>query len=181
MMHIIMMEVLENIHYFYLVHKIILQDAAGYPIKDPPPVFKLAKIKPLALICRYVTPRLIVEQSIHQVYCDASKITDSTVDRYFKLSLREGNREAFIAFVNGVKHNDTLPIQKIAIPTLIQWGGSDQWIPVNHAHEFHRDIAGSQLVIYPGVGHILMEEAPEPSVKDALRFFAENDSTGKIN
>ena len=160
------------------VKKMILLVAAGYPMKSPPPVVTLAKNKLLSPIMRHITPRFIVSSSMKEVYGDDSKITDSVTDRYFNLALRAGNRNAFIAFVNEFKERDTMPIQHITTPTLIEWGEKDRWIPLADAGRFHRDIKGSQLITYPGVGHVPMEELPTESCADALRFFAQPiDST----
>ncbi|MCX7679710.1 MAG: alpha/beta hydrolase, partial [Spirochaetes bacterium] len=39
------------------VEKLVLIDAAGYPFRTMPPIFRLAKIKPIAFLGRYITPR----------------------------------------------------------------------------------------------------------------------------
>jgi len=159
------------LHHPQQVKKMVLLDAAGYPMKEPPFIASLGRSKILSPVLRHITPHFIVEMSMKQVYGDPSKITDSATERYFKLALRAGNRGAFIAFVNQFKENDTLPIQQIATPTLIEWGEKDRWIPLRFARDFNRDIKGSKLVVYPGVGHIPMEEIPAQSCADALRFF----------
>jgi len=160
------------LHHPQQVQKIVLLDAAGYPIKSPPFVLGLAKNKLVALTMRYITPRFIVTESMKQVYGDAAKVTDSVADRYFDMALRAGNRSAFIAFARGanLRSMDTLPVQQIKTPTLIEWGEKDRWIPIAAAYKFNRDIKGSQLVTYPGVGHIPMEEIPAQSCADAMRF-----------
>ena len=160
------------LHHPQQVQKIILLDAAGYSMKHPPFVLGLAQNKFFSTTMRYITPRFIVSKSMGQVYGDASKVTDSVTERYFKLALREGNRAAFIAFAQGanLRHMDTLAIQQIKTPALIELGEKDRWIPVEAAHKFNRDIKGSQLITYPGVGHIPMEEIPEQSCQDAMRF-----------
>ncbi|MDB5283209.1 MAG: alpha/beta hydrolase fold containing protein [Bacteroidota bacterium] len=159
------------------VKKMILVDAAGYPIAKPPFIFTLGKIKLLGLIGRYITPRYLVEKSTKEVYGDPTKVSDVIVERYFKLSLRDGNRAGFIAFVNRIKNYDTESLRHINIPTLIQWGEKDHWISLEHAGKFHNDIKGSKLIVYAGVGHIPMEEEPTASVKDAMQFFAEKDTS----
>jgi pimeloyl-ACP methyl ester carboxylesterase len=165
------------LHHPEQVKKIVLLDAAGYAIKNPPFVIGLARNKLVSLVMRYITPRFIIAQSMKQVYGDPGKITDSVTERYFKMTLRAGNRGAFIAFVNAINlhSHDTLPIQQIRTPALIEWGEIDRWIPVEDAHKFNRDIKGSQLITYPGVGHIPMEEIPAQSCADAMRFFGKTD------
>jgi len=135
----------------------------------------------LSPMFRYITPRVIVSASMRQVYGDASRITDSATERYFKLALRAGNRGAFISFVSEFRDRDTVPIQHITTPTLIEWGEKDRWISVDNAKRFNRDIKGSKLVVYPGVGHIPMEEIPAESCADAVKFFAEPVDTVKAD
>lgn len=161
-----------TLHHPRQVQKMILLDAAGYSMKKLPFVLALAQNKLVNGTMRYITPRFIVAKSMEQVYGDPSKVTDSVTERYFKLALREGNRAAFIAFVEGahLRTIDTLPIQQIRTPTLIEWGEKDRWITPDHALRFKRDIKGSQLITYPGVGHIPMEEIPAQSCADALKF-----------
>jgi pimeloyl-ACP methyl ester carboxylesterase len=110
-----------------------------------------------------------------------ARITDSATERYFKLALRAGNRGAFISFVSEFRDRDTVPIQHITTPTLIEWGEKDRWISVDNAKRFNRDIKGSKLVVYPGVGHIPMEEIPAESCADAVKFFAEPVDTVKAD
>lgn len=50
------------------------------------------------------------------------------------------------------------------------WGKDDSWVDLDNAHKFEKDIQGSELIIYDGVGHVPMEEAPNQTAKDALAF-----------
>ena len=59
---------------------------------------------------------------------------------------------------------------KIAIPTLIMWGRDDELIPVATAEIFKTAVPGAQAIIYDGAGHILMEDAAEPSARDLRAF-----------
>jgi len=92
------------------------------------------------------------------------------VDRYYDMTLREGNRQAFIDRVH-TNHTDiSSRIAEITCPTLIMWGDSDTWVQPENAEKFKRDIKNSELILYKNVGHVPMEEAPEQTVKDALAF-----------
>lgn len=55
------------------------------------------------------------------------------MDRYFELSLREGNREAFLqrdrAASRSAREDPSAALARIDAPTLVQWGGQDEWIP----------------------------------------------------
>ncbi len=158
------------------VKKIVLIDAAGYPMK----IFDLARLPGASFTMRYITPRSIVEKSLHEVYGDPAKVTDEMIDRYFNLTLREGNRSAFVAFVGQVKAPDPSAIKQVKTPTLILWGEKDRWIPLEHASNFHRDIAGSQLITYPSLGHVPQEEDAALTCKDAMTFLATETDTLKL-
>ena len=50
------------------------------------------------------------------------------------------------------------------------WGEDDPWVPVALSERWKEDIRGSQVVVYPGVGHMPMEEIPGKTVMDAIAF-----------
>ncbi len=50
------------------------------------------------------------------------------------------------------------------------WGEADAWVPVELSQRWKDDIRDSQVVIYPGVGHMPMEEIPTKTVVDAIAF-----------
>jgi pimeloyl-ACP methyl ester carboxylesterase len=105
-----------------MVRKLILIDAAGYPIssKSVPVAFKIGRTPVLNKVLTYITPRFIVKASVENVYFDKSKVTESLVDRYFELTLREGNRQAFVdRFKMAKDTNDYKNIKHIQQPTLI--------------------------------------------------------------
>lgn len=158
------------------VKKLILIDASGYPIGDrkPPLAFRLGRTPGLNVLMHYVSPKFLFRKSILDVYGDDTKVTDSLIQRYYDLSLREGNREALVARMNQLHYPNSDEIQNISVPTLIQWGSDDKWIPVEDAHKFESDISGAVLQIYNGVGHVPMEEIPVRTAQDARQFLLAN-------
>ncbi len=162
--------------YFALQHPeqvkgLILIDSAGYPYsRSKPLVFRLAATPVLNKFFKNITPRYFVEKSLKEVYADDSKITPELIDRHYELTLREGNREAFIARTVNQKPYSYKRISEIKCPTLIMWGGKDPWIRPEKAEDFKKDIAGSKVIIYPNAGHVPMEEIPAQTGRDALAF-----------
>ncbi|UCE94888.1 MAG: alpha/beta hydrolase, partial [Flavobacteriaceae bacterium] len=155
------------------VEKLILIDAAGYPMESEsrPIAFTLARIPLLNKALTFITPRSMVRSSVENVYADKSKVSDSLVERYFKLTLRAGNRQALVdrmAMENDMEKADL--IKNIDHPTLVLWGQQDKLIPVENAHRFHEDLPNSELVILDNSGHVPMEENPDESVKSLLNF-----------
>ncbi len=157
------------------VSRLILIDAAGYPIKKTPPfAFKIASNPVLSPIMRYITPRSLVAKSLYDVYGNDELVTDQLIDRYFEMQLRAGNRDAFIARVKRIGVDSLVEvstaIQSIETPTLILWGEADNWIPVANASRFFDDLPNGRLVTYEGVGHVPMEEIPQETARDVLEF-----------
>lgn len=52
-------------------------------------------------------------------------------------------------------------LERIACPTLILAGEDDIIVGVEASYELHERIAGSELYVYPGLGHAAYEEAPD--------------------
>ena len=155
------------------VTQLILVDSSGYafvPIKLPVG-FKVARVPVFNHVSEYLTPRSVVEQSVKDVYADPSRVTDVLVDRYFEMLMREGNRRALNIRINEIE-TDLAPerIATLHVPTLILWGAKDRLIPPPNAERFHHDIAGSQLVVFPDLGHVPQEEDPHESVAPVLTF-----------
>ena len=156
-----------------MVTKLIIIDAAGYPknSKSTPIAFKLAQIPILKKLLTIITPRSLVRASVENVYFDKSKVTDSLVERYFELTLREGNRQAFVDRLNmPVDVGANTNIKNIQQPTLILWGAEDLLIPVENAYKFQEDLPNDTLVILDDVGHTPMEEKPVESLAAVVAF-----------
>ncbi len=154
------------------IKKMILIDAAGYPSKKlgGALVFKIAQIPYIKQIFTKVTPKFIIEKSMLDVYGDDSKVTQTLIDQYHDMSRRAGNRAAFVSRTKIKFDENYKKISTIKIPTLLQWGELDNWIPPENAYQFHADLPNDTLIIYKGAGHVPMEEIPEKTAVDVLRF-----------
>lgn len=154
------------------VSKLILIDPAGFYSKEhrnEAIVFKLAKIKWIAnLMCKADT-KIIVNQTLKDVYEEDTKITAKQQQLYYDMSMREGNRESFSARVQQVGKEPQLDISKITTPTLIQWGKEDKLIDISMLDNFKK-IPNNEVVIYENCGHSPQEEIPARSVSDAIKF-----------
>jgi pimeloyl-ACP methyl ester carboxylesterase len=152
------------------VDRLILVDAAGYPVGEVPPLFRLAAAPVVGPLLAHVGPRWLYAQNLRQVYVDQSQVTDALVDRYWELARRPGNRRAFL---DRALTADRFPFARIAelrAPTLVMWGEQDPWIPVAMADTFARYVPGARVVRYPRSGHAPMEEAAARTAADARRF-----------
>lgn len=153
------------------VGKLILIDSAGFLEEENIPLpFKLARTPIFGRVIKYVVRRALLEQFVRQVYADSNKVNEQLVNRYYDLFTRDGNPDAFLKLVNTEAKDNTSQLKNIAVPTLIQWGASDMWIPMHNAYRFHHLIPNSKLKIYPNIGHLPMEETPDESALDVLDF-----------
>ena len=155
------------------VEKLILVDAAGYPFQPEslPLGFLIARIPLLNRLMEFTLPRRVIESSLRNVYADPGKVTPELVDRYFELTLREGNRRALARrFAQAPAGIHPERIAALKVPTLILWGRRDRLIPPGDAERFHRDIAGSRLIAFDRLGHVPQEEDPLATVT-AVRAF----------
>lgn len=160
-----------------LVDKLILIDAAGYPLesKSIPIAFRIAQVPVLNNLMTYITPRFLVKNSVENVYFDKTKVTKPLVDRYFELTLRKGNRQALIDRMSFFKTSNSIQkIKNIQQPTLILWGEQDLLIPTKSAYRFQSDLPNSTLVILKNSGHVPMEESPKKSLDSVLSFLEIN-------
>jgi pimeloyl-ACP methyl ester carboxylesterase len=162
------------------VAQLILVDASGYAFtpEHVPAGFQAARVPGLNRIAEYLTPRVVVEDSVRDVYGDPSRVTAALVDRYFELLTREGNRHALNVRLAQID-TDLAPdrIKTLHVPTLILWGARDRLIPPVNAQKFHADIAGSQLVVFPGLGHVPHEEDATTTVAPVRTFLGLDAAT----
>ena len=158
------------------VQRLVLIDAAGYPIapQSIPVGFRIARVPGLRSLAELVLPRGVIESSLRSVYGDPGKVTPVLVDRYYELTLREGNRQAlayrFDQMLKADSAKNIAAIQSLKLPTLIIWGGKDKLIPVENGHRFASDIVGSQLVVLEALGHVPQEEDPVGTLQVVRKF-----------
>ena len=155
------------------VERLVLVDAAGpgfTPISLPVG-FYFVRLPVVRHMGEWFLPRALVAQSLASVYGKPSLITSELVDRYYELTLREGNRRALaLRMQHLVLGENAERISTLKQPTLILWGGQDRLIPPGVARQFAQQIKGSQLVMFDELGHVPQEEDAARSVQPVLAF-----------
>lgn len=149
---------------------LVLVDAAGFDFQPEsiPLGFRIARIPVLREGMRWLLPRRAIEDSVLEVYGDRSRVTAALVDRYYELTLREGNRVALMQRMDQMAPGPVQRLGEIKAPTLILWGGQDRLIPPRWGQAFQQAIPGSRLVMFPKLGHVPQEEDPAATLA-ALR------------
>ena len=157
------------------IERLILVDSSGYAFtSDSVPLgFRIAQTPSMNQLVSRILPRSLIENSVRNVYGDPAKVTTELVDRYYDLTVREGNRRALgLRFSQMLRGDQSEKIASLKLPVLILWGGKDRLIPPENADRFHRDIAASQLQIFDDLGHVPQEEDAARTVAAATKFIA---------
>jgi pimeloyl-ACP methyl ester carboxylesterase len=144
-------------------------------------LFRLLQTDFASAIVSKLTPRFLLKNILEGVYGSKSILEEKTVDRYYELLRRPGNRQAILnnqqEVVVGLTGDERLErIVQYGIPTLVIWGDEDSWISVDFAYQFKDALSldEQQVIIYEGLGHVPMEENPALTYLDLLEFLQNN-------
>lgn len=155
------------------VERLVLVDASGprFTPESIPIGFVVARIPVINRLGEFLLPRAAVTRTLSNLYGDPTRVTPELVDRYFEITLREGNRRAMGERL-AVLEEDLSPerIAQVRQPTLLLWGSRDRLIPPSTADFFTQSIPGSRVVVLRGLGHVPHEEDPAASLDAAKAF-----------
>jgi pimeloyl-ACP methyl ester carboxylesterase len=156
-----------------VTHLILLDPAGFYKEKNEHPfsVFSLAKHKWLTSMMGQLDTKILVKQTLKDVYYDDSKITKQKIEMYHDMSLRAGNRKAFTDRVQQIDKEKVPDLTPIRAKTLLMWGKQDKLLDISLAEHFSH-IPGLKKIVYDKVGHSPQEEIPAKSVTDAMNFIS---------
>jgi pimeloyl-ACP methyl ester carboxylesterase len=155
------------VHHPDRVERLILVDGAGYQRDEP-------RSGPLPVpFVRTVTGSTIPATKaflMRRVENDAL-VTDAWAERAFVRWLKSADAIEQMLGVGGEVTVEEM--RGIHAPTLILWGREDGVSNVATADRVHADIAGSQLVIFEGCGHLPQLERTEEFISAVRSFLAE--------
>jgi pimeloyl-ACP methyl ester carboxylesterase len=157
------------------VGRLILVDAAGWPsqtLQKPPLAFRLMRYKLGRDVIASIDNTPLIRQGLAKDVVNQAVITEPFVQRWADLQRYPGHRPILMSLNPGAIAASDAVLAPIKVPTLIQWGAEDQLIDVASAHKFAAAIPGSELIIYPHVGHLAMVDAPERTARDVAAFLA---------
>ena len=138
-----------------------------------------------ARILEFYTPRALTASLLRRDYGDPGKVSDELIDRWHDFWRGEGHRGAML---DRMDQNDSSDLERVTTavqaPVLLLWGGANQRADVSQSEEVQALLqAGAAesvtMKIYPGVGHMAVQEAGDeiaPDVRgflDALGYEAE--------
>lgn len=159
------------------VDALLLLDAAGMPLRkgEKRPEsnigFRVLEYPFGRWLATQITPRMLVEQSVRGTVARQAIVDDAMIDRYWELLRFPGNREATVLRARMDREPAMADqIGAITAPTLILFGKEDRLINATAAQTFHERIAGSEVVLFDGIGHLPMEEAPDATANAIADF-----------
>lgn len=159
------------------VSALVLLDAAGIPKAvdtESNLGFRLLQSPAGRLAMRKFTPRAAVEASLLDTVSVDAIVTPDMVDRYWELLRYPGNRRAAGDQFTSPRRDLSGRLGEIEVPTLVLWGEQDQLIDASSAAVFTERMPNAKAVIFPGVGHLPMEEAPNRTADEIVRFLRTN-------
>ena len=161
------------------VDALLLIDAGGMPLRagEKRPAsnigFRLLEQPFGRWLATRITPRALVEKSLRGSVAKQAIVDDEMVDRYWELLRFPGNRQATALRARTDREPEMAErVGEIEAPTLILFGKQDRLINPGAAQSFHERIAGSEVLLFDGIGHLPMEEdadATAAAIADFLK------------
>lgn len=159
------------------VDALLLLDAVGMPLRagekhpESNVGFRLLEYPIGRWLAMRITPRMLVEQSLRGSVEKQAIVDEPMIDRYWELLRFPGNREATVLRAR-IDREPAMAdrAKEIEAPTLILFGKQDRLINATAAQTFNERIAGSEVVLFDGIGHLPMEEAPDETAEVLADF-----------
>lgn len=135
----------------------------------------------------------IVGETLKYMVADDDLVTPEFAARFARILRHRGNRRAIALMFRQyvVMMHDPRDLEprlgELRMPVLLQIGEEDRLVPPAVGEKFHAGISRSTLELYAGAGHMIMDEATEESVADAISFLdrirlaqSETDEPGEL-
>lgn len=148
------------------VKGIVLLNPAGSPVRkfNLPffSAFNLARVPVISSLFGHIDPKITVEKTVKQAYEKDELVTPEMVQMYYDMSMRDGNRAAFVKRIQQIEADSILDPKKVETPTLIIWGKQDAILLIEQFEGF-KEMKNMKSIIYDGVGHTPQDEVAEES------------------
>jgi pimeloyl-ACP methyl ester carboxylesterase len=142
------------------VDKLVLADAAGYA---PPKDFDTRAFYGLN-----PTTRAEMKVLVSKVFYNKAFLSDAAIDQSMAARFGAGDGYTIKSITESIIRGEDFiddVVKSIKTPTLIVWGREDGLVPLSDGERFHKDIAGSTLIVFDQCGHV-------PNIEKAGEFNA---------
>jgi pimeloyl-ACP methyl ester carboxylesterase len=164
------------------VGRLILVDAAGWPtetLKSPPLAFRIMRYKAGRDLLASIDNTPLIRQGLSGEVVNKAVLTEPFIKRWADLQRYPGHRPILMSLNPGMIAASKDVLAPIKVPTLILWGAQDHMIDPASAKKFAEAIPGSQLIVYPAVGHLPQLDAPDRSAADVAAFLARHQGKAR--
>jgi haloalkane dehalogenase len=104
----------------------------------------------------------------------SSEFDERALDEYWKAFSTPEGRRGMLELYRSFDLDELAPYQSklaaLEVPTLILWGQQDEFIPLDFASRFARQIPTAKLVWLEGVRHFLFDDEPERCAREVVDF-----------
>src|ERR1041385_663956 len=148
------------------VDKLVLVDAAGYA---PPKDFDTRAFYGLN-----PTTREEMKVLVAKVFYNKAFLSDAAIDQSMTARLGAGDGYTIKSITESIiRGEDFLDdvVKSIKTPALLVWGRQDGLVPLSDGERFHKDIAGSTMVVIDQCGHVPNIEKAGEFNAAVLKFF----------
>lgn len=159
---------------------LVLVDAAGWPMPPSTPslAFRILAHPWGRALLERIDNRPLIRQGLAAQVGDKTLITDELVDRWALYQRYPGHRSILMSVAPGAQASVTAErLAGLHLPTLVLHGEIDPILPLEHSRRFAAAIAGAELIVYPGIGHLPQREIAQRSAADAAAFVARLPAT----
>ena len=159
------------------VEKLVLVDSAGYSFANSP-------VKPTRAMLLALNPSTLAgaKQVLGLIFAHQSLVTDANARLLFQKHLTNNDGYTINAFIDSILREEDFLDNKIAaikVPTLIVWGRDDHLVRLASGEQFARDIAGSQLKVFDGCGHVPQIECAAPFNAELGKFLETRSTSSR--
>jgi pimeloyl-ACP methyl ester carboxylesterase len=135
------------------------------------PYGKKPDVPAVADLLPYSLPTVMLRMTLEPAYGDQKRLTPDIVQRYRDMILAPGVRQAVLDRTAQVMPQPPEPLLRLVhAPTLLVWGEKDGVIPFRNAAGFLAAMPNVRLLVFPDLGHVPMEEAPNRSLAPVEAF-----------
>lgn len=116
------------------------------------------------------------QRLLETAYYDPSKIDPTRIERSARGTQIPGWEGGLLAYAqamaSGIGESGLDTLREIEVPVLLLWGQEDAIVPVSVGERLREVFPNHTWMVYPQVGHMLMDEATETFNADLLDFLA---------
>ncbi|MFX0575849.1 alpha/beta fold hydrolase [Nocardia nepalensis] len=152
------------------VDRLVLLDSPGLDAEKAPvtPIFKTPVVGELAT---EFTNRSLYTDNIRGTFAHQELVTDELIDELYPPFSRPANRDGFLGLWRNLDYRLTdTGLPRVSAPTLVLWGGDDQWLPSSQAARLVERMSNAEAVVLPGCGHTVHEDCPAATIPRITAF-----------